>query len=58
MLFRTPVSMADSGQRSLISKIIGIFLYKDKIYADKPTNKGGELTKITSYLSLVKNNPA
>ena len=51
-LFRnTPVSIADSGQRSLISKTTGILLKKDRKNAIIPTDNGGELTRIKSYFS-------
>src|SRR5690606_4950436 len=58
LLVNTPVSIADSGHRSLISKTMGIRLNKEIKYPDMPTNRGGEVTITTSYLPLNLKSPA
>ena len=58
LLVNTPVSIADSGQRSRISKTKGNLLNLDNITAVIPTKRGGEVTKIISKSPLTLNNPA
>ena len=48
LFFKTPVSIADSGHKSLISKTYGILFIRDSKYPVIPTNKGGEVTIIRS----------
>ena len=54
----TPVSIADSGHRSLTSNTNGVFLIFERMYAVIPTNKGGEVTRMTSNDPFILNNPA
>src|SRR5690606_14168971 len=58
LLVTTPVSIADSGHKSLTSKTKGILLNLDKTKAVMPTKSGGDVTKMISYFSFVLKNPA
>src|SRR6185312_15322237 len=58
LLVTTPVSIADSGQRSRISKTNGIRFSRDSMYPVRPMNKGGDVTSILSNLPLVLKSPA
>ena len=58
-LFLTiPISIADSGHKSLTSKTSGIFLQKETIMPVIPINNGGEDTNTRSYFPLVLKTPA
>ena len=48
----TPVSIADSGQRSLISKTYGAFFILDKIYPEIPINNGGDAAVLYCFIFL------
>ena len=58
LLLIIPVSTADSGHKSLISKTKGTFKNLESIIAEMPINNGGEVTKMISGLFFNLNKPA